>query len=81
MTMPSDRRRAGIEQMVEREARKGLADLRPADDLATCSVGNRPAEKLRQKIRVRGVSSDGFSITRLPAASAATSGTIARLNG
>ena len=33
------------------------------------------------KSEVRGVSSDGFNITRLPAASAATSGMMARLNG
>ena len=33
------------------------------------------------KAEVRGVSSEGLSIARLPAASAATSGTIASWNG
>jgi hypothetical protein len=48
---------------------------------ATSSGGKTCPSILRTVSLVRGVSSDGFSIARLPAASVAASGMIVRENG
>ena len=53
----------------------------PPTMVATFSNGNRPARNSARNSAVRGASSEGFTITRLPAASAAISGMIARWNG
>ena len=67
--------------MIERQPREGLPGFRSADDGCDLFRREQTGKEFGQKSDVRGVSSDGFNITRLPAASAATSGTIVRLNG
>ena len=81
MTCRADRRRAGIEQMVEGQGGEGGAGLRSAKDGRHFVGGKQLGQEVAMNSDVRGVSSDGLSITRLPAASAAISGTMARLNG
>src|SRR5574337_886202 len=53
----------------------------PPCTTATRSDGNTSASTSASSADVRGVYSEGFSITWLPAASASTSGTSARLTG
>ena len=67
--------------MIERKPRKRLAGFGSADDGCDLVGWKQAGEELDRKSDVRGVISDGFNIARLPAARAATSGTIARLNG
>ena len=62
-------------------AQNACATSGPPVTTATSSGSKRAASSCPSRAAVRGVSSDGFSITRLPAASASISGPIDRNSG
>ena len=78
-------RPTAVEPVKNRWSNGSRENAAPASALptmvATFSNGNRPARNSARNSAVRGASSEGFTITRLPAASAAISGMIARWNG
>ena len=67
--------------MIERQARERAPDLDVAGNHRELVGGERSRRRsLCSSAENRGVSSLGFSITRLPAASAAATGSIAELD-
>ena len=79
--LPADRSRTGEEQMIEGQANKGACNLHPAGDdgdlRGIITLSDHDAEQLGK----RGVSSEGLSIARLPAAMASSSGEMVNSNG
>jgi len=63
--------------MVERQTSERRSDLPVAKNGRHLIHGKEAAEEFSNNSAVRDVNSEGFSITRLPAASAAISGIIA----
>ena len=67
--------------MIERQAAEGSADFRAAEHDRDFLARKVSASIRRITSLVRGVSSDGLSIARLPAASAVASGMNVSANG
>ena len=72
--LAADRRAAGEHQVIERQCAEPGPDVRPAGHHRDLIGGNSAANIVSMSWLVRGVSSEGFSITRLPAARAVASG-------